>query len=289
MSSLRIHPADATLGARVEGVDLRCVSDGTFGEIEAAWLAHAVLLFPDQDLSNAEQIAFSRRFGALERLQTKHGVGDDPRILTFTNLRPDGSLDMPGDTHELFHRGNQYWHSDSSFKRLPAKASLLAAREIPSEGGETQFADMRAAYDVLDDDLKAWLEDKRALHSYRYSQGLIGGLETLSAEELEALPPVEHPVVTVHPATGRKNLYIGRHASHILGEDPERGRALLMELGEKACRPPRVFTHRWRPGDVVIWDNRCVLHRGRPWPHDQVRIMTRTTIANEAARNEWVL
>lgn len=287
MSSFRIHRFDATLGARIEGVDLGAVSDEAFSQIEAAWHEHAVLVFPDQSLSDAEQIAFSRRFGALERPQTKSGLGDDPCIFMLSNLRADGTLDAPGEAHELFNRGNQYWHTDSSFKRLPAKGSLLAAREVPGAGGETEFADMRAAYDALDAELKAWLEDKRAVHSYRYSQGLIGGLEVLSQDELDALPPVEHPLVQAHPATGRRALYIGRHASHIAGEDLEGSRALLKELCENACRPPRVFSHSWQAGDLVMWDNRCVLHRGRPWPPDQARVMARTTFANDDADNEW--
>ena len=148
---------------------------------------------------------------------------------------------------------------------------------------------MRAAYDALYDDLKAWLEDKTAIHDYRYSQGLVGGMDVLTDEDWEALPPVEHPVVRTHPATGRKNLYIGRHASRIVGEDLEESRALLKQLCEDACQPPRIFTHRWEVGDLVIWDNRCALHRGHGWPADQARVMHRTTIAAADAVNEWRL
>ena len=172
---------------------------------------------------------------------------------------------------------------------MPAKASLLSAGQVPSKGGETEFADMRAAWDRLDPEMQARLERKVAVHSYHYSQGKVGGLNVLSDADLDNLPPVEHPVVRTHPETGRKNLYIGRHASHIVGEEVETSRELLEALCDEACRPPRVISHRWAAGDLVIWDNRCVLHRGRPYPPDQPRQMRRTTVAGEVADNSWVL
>ena len=277
----------ATLGARVSGVDLARLDDESFGRIEAAWHEHGVLVFPDQCLTDSEQIEFSRRFGALERLITENVA--DPRIGVLANVKPDGSLIERDSSYALFLLGNTFWHTDSSFKRIPAKASILSARKVPTEGGETEWADMRAAYDVLDPTLQAWLEKKAAVHSYRYSQGLIGGTDVLSDAEWEALPPVEHPVVRTHPATGRKSLYVGRHASHLLGEDEGESRALLEKLTADAAQPPRTFRHVWSEGDIVIWDNRCVLHRGLVWPEDQARVMARTTIAGDDAGNEWNL
>lgn len=286
--TLSIEPIPgATLGATVTGVRLSQIDDVTFARIEDAWHTHGVLIFPGQFLDDDEQIAFSRRFGALEKLITEKA--QNPDIAMLSNVRPNGELIEPEGSYALFLYGNTFWHTDSSFKRVPSKASLLSARQVPSSGGETEWADMRAAYDELDPTLAADLEDAVAVHSYRYSQGLVGGVDVLSEEEWKALPPVEHPVIRTHPATGRKNLYVGRHASHIVGRDVDEGRALLARLTEEGCKPPRVFSHTWAAGDLVIWDNRCVLHRGRTWPSDQARVMARTTIAGDDDTNEWSL
>ena len=287
--ALEIVPTDATLGAVVSGVSLASLDDETFAAIERAWDDHAVLVFPDQHLTEAEQTAFSRRLGPLERSLTANNVGADPEIIVLSNVREDGSLWPADSAHGLFLQGNNYWHTDSSYKRIPSKGSALAARTVPETGGETAFADMRAAYDALDSAMQTYLGDRRAVHSYAYSQGRVGGTETLSKEEWDALPPVEHPVVRRHPATGRPSLYIGRHASHLVDEDEAESRALLERLCADACRPPRVFTHRWRVGDLVLWDNRCVLHQGLGHPPDQRRYMTRTTLAGNGASNEWSL
>ena len=287
--TLEIVPTDATLGATVRGVGLAAIDDETFAAIERGWHDHAVLVFPDQHLSEVEQAAFSRRFGPLERSLTENNVGADPEIIVLSNMRKDGGLWPTDSAHGLFLQGNNHWHTDSSYKRVPSKGSALAARTVPATGGETAFADMRAAYDSLEAEMRSWLADKAAVHSYAYSQGRVGGTETLSQEEWDALPPVAHPVVRRHPATGRRCLYIGRHASHLVGEDEADSRALLERLCGEACRPPRVFTHRWRVGDLVLWDNRCVLHRGLGHPPDQPRHMTRTTLAGDGGSNEWSL
>lgn len=287
---MKIEPTSATLGALVTDVDLRHISDSEFAQIEAAWHEHAVLAFRGQNLDDESHIVFSRRFGTLERLVAESIEGANPEIFLASNLRPDGTLDEPGGNRARFQQGNQYWHSDSSFKRITAKASLLRSVVIPSSGGETAFADMRAAYDALEPSRQEWLADKAAVHSYAYSQGMVGGLDVMSQEELDAVPPVPHPVVRVHPDTGRKSLFIGRHASHIVGEDLESSRTLLQELCAEACQPPRVYEHPWAVGDLVIWDNRCVLHRGRPWSVSEARDMHRTTVAGEDdADNEWNL
>ena len=288
-SSVRVEPMDATLGATVRGIDLRePLNDETFHEVRAAWFEHAVLVFPGQQLDEESHQAFSLRFGRLERMFNVRGEGIEV-FAHLSNVREDGTLIEPDGSHALFLKGNSYWHTDSSFKPVPAKASLLSAGQVPSKGGETEFADMRAAWDRLDPEMQARLERKVAVHSYHYSQGKVGGLNVLSDADLDNLPPVEHPVVRTHPETGRKNLYIGRHASHIVGEEVETSRELLEALCDEACRPPRVISHRWAAGDLVIWDNRCVLHRGRPYPPDQPRQMRRTTVAGEVADNSWVL
>ena len=287
---LEIDPCDATLGAVVRGVDLSTdLDEDTFAQVEQAWHQHAVLLFPEQHLGDDVQIAFSRRFGALERNVTANNVGDNPEVLVLSNKRADGSLWAPKSEHGQFLKGNSFWHTDSSFKRVPSKASILSAHIVPSEGGETEWADMRAAYDELGNETQERLDGRIAVHSYAYSQSKVGGMETLSEQEWADVPPVEHAVIRVHPATGRRNLYLGRHASHIVGEEVEESRRLLDDLCEQACQRPRTWKHRWRAGDIIIWDNRCVLHRGHSWPGDQERTMVRTTIAGETDANEWTL
>ena len=237
--TLDITPTDATLGAVVNGVRLDALDDGTFAAIEDAWHAHAVLVFPGQHLSEEAQVAFSERFGPLERIVIKIHAQNHPAIIHLSNVKKDGTL-WPADSETgLLLEGNNFWHTDSSFKRIPAKGSALTARIVSETGGETAFADMRAAYDALDAAMQDWLADKIAVHSYDYSQGRVGGLTGLSEDEWEVLPPVEHPVIRTHPATGRRNLYIGRHASHIVGEDEQESRRLLERLCEDACRPPR--------------------------------------------------
>ena len=210
------------------------------------------------------------------------------RIGKLSNVGKDGEVAPEGSSLHLFLKGNQYWHSDSSFKRVSAKASMLSAWTVPSTGGETEWADMRQAYDALPPDQKDFWSDKVAVHSYRYSQSQVGGLDVLSEDEWDELPPVEHPVVRTNPDSGRTSLFIGRHASHLEGMDVEAGRKLLGDLVEWATQPRWVHTHHWRRGDSVLWDNRSVLHRGRPWPAREPRIMKRTTVAGDGD-NEWTL
>ena len=286
---MEIRPSRATLAATVHDVDVRTLSATAFAALEAAWHEHAVLIFPAQHLDDEAQIAFSRRFGKLERLQTVAVEGANPEIFMASNVDSAGRIDPVGSSRYLHNKGNRIWHSDSSFKSNPAKASLLRADAVPSAGGETEFADMRAAYEALDGQRRCWLADQVAVHSFRYSQGQVGGLDIMSDAELDAIPPVEHSLVVTHPASGRKSLFIGRHASHIVGEDIEEGRALLRSLCADACRNERVYRHSWQAGDVVIWDNRCVLHRGLSYPADQARIMCRTTVAGEQSDNKWVI
>lgn len=283
---MRVDRCDATLGAIVTNVDLARLSDAEFAAIEEVWDEHAVLVFPAQDLSSDDHLAFSRRLGRLEM-----GLVQNAENLLghISNTDRDGNV-LPADSVAVrFGQGNEQWHTDSSYKRVGAKASLLRARRVPSWGGETEWADMRAAYDVLDAETKSWLEGKIAVHSYRYSHAWHGGLEILDDDALAGLSPVQHALVKTHPKTGRKNLFVGRHASHIIGEDEADSRERLQGLTAAACRPPRVYKHTWRPGDLVLWDNRCVLHRGHPYPLDEARDMIRTTVAGDDADNEWAV
>lgn len=283
---MKIAPSVATLGATVTGVSLNALSDDEWRGIEEAFHAHAVLVFPKANLTEDEHIAFSRRFGPLERTLSKRTERQEISLLS--NVAKDGRVAEPDGALGLFLKGNRYWHTDSSFKKVAAKASLLRALAVPDSGGDTEWADMGAAWDALDEVTQARLEGLVAVHSYVYSQGKVGGIALLTEEERDALPPVHHPLVRTHPATGRKNLYIGGHISHVLGLDETEGRSLLDKLTEEACQPPRIFRHQWHAGDIVAWDNRCVLHRGHPWPFDQPRVMRRTTVAGEG-ENAWAI
>jgi len=275
-----LHPL---FGVEILGVDVRRADDATFAEIVDAFEEHSVLLFRGQSLGDEEQIAFSRRFGPLET-RIRSVITEAryvPEVSHLANVDDDGRLIPPGDKRNLFNAGNQMWHSDSSFKRVPALASLLSAREVPPEGGETQFASMRVAYAQLPEEMQRRLEGKVAIHSFEYSRGLVGG-GLLPPEHAAQVPPVPQALVRVNPRHGRKNFYVGSHACEIVGMPTDEARALLRDLLARATRPELVYTHRWQVGDLVMWDNRCALHRGRPWDEGRYRrVMHRTTIAGD--------
>ena len=283
---MRITPTDATVGAVVDGFDLRAIDATTWPAIENAFHQHAVLVFPAQHLDEADHLAFSRWFGPLERATAVPRDGQRADFTRLANVDGDGVVVVDPSSRVVKSLvGNQEWHSDSSFKRIPAKASILAAVVVPPTGGETEFADMRAGYDVLSPSQRAEIEPLVAQHSF-------AGDAYLTDAEREVLVPVTHPIVHRHPATGRRSLFVGRHARTIVGMDAAEGHQLIDELRERACRAPRVYTHEWRVGDVVVWDNRCVLHRGRPWNMSQQRVMRRLTIAGDTRPgddNEWLL
>lgn len=270
-------------GVEVRGVDLSLPLDAdAFGQIQNAFNEHAVLVFPDQDLDDEQQIAFSLRFGPLEtsiRKDRKRRV-THPQISDISNIDEYDRIVDADDERAIYNVGNQLWHSDSSFKRVPAMASLLSAREVPPEGGETEFADMRAAWEALPEEARRRVEGLVAVHDFVYSRGLIGYDQFTDAERA-AVPPVQQALVRTRPVTGRKALFLGSHASHIVGWPVEEGRRLLRELLEFATQPRFVYWHTWRVRDLVMWDNRCVLHRGRPWDPGYRRVMHRTTVAGE--------
>ena len=275
-----ITPTDATLGATITDIDLTTVDEATWRGVESAFHAHAVLIFPGQTLSEEAQIDFARRFGDIELLRP------DPRTLavSISNQNPDGTVATTQEFRFKTLRGNEGWHTDSSYMPLAAKASVLSAQVVPPSGGETEWADMRAAYDALDDATKERICDLSAYHSLYQSQAKIGyeiragagyGYHTKGA-------PLR-PLVKTHPVTGRKSLFIGRHAYRIPGLDDGKAQGLLDDLVTFACRAPRTFAHRWRAGDVVIWDNRCVLHRARPYDFGEPRILRHVRVAGDPA------
>lgn len=277
--ALDVEPCDATLGAAVRGVSLGALTDAEFTEVLDTFHSFGVLIFPDQHLTADEQVEFSLRLGSLEAV----GPEASPHIKAIANVRNDGSIvsDLTSPSMKVM-LGNMGWHSDSSFRTPSSKASVLSCVVAPPAGGETEFADMRAAYDDLDPALRARLDGRLITHSYLYSQGAVGGLDAnFTSEQRANMGPTDKLVFNVHPATGRRSLFIGRHAYRLSGMPDDEALALLDELLGWACQPPRTYLHRWTPGDTVMWDNRCVLHRARPWDYTHARVMQHTRIAGD--------
>jgi len=278
-----LHPC---IGAEVTGLDLRApLPSETWALIDAAFNRHAVLVFPGQPLDDEQQIAFSRHFGPLETSPEYAGSKKSRlarrEIADISNLDPEGHVMSAEDKRLLFNRGNQLWHTDSSFKFVPARCSLLSAREIPPVGGETEFADLRAAYDALSEEKQRALEGLVVEHSIFRSRAQIGFTD-FNEEIQRELPPVPQLLVRRHPGSGRKTLYLASHASHVIGWPLERGRALIEELIAFATEPRFVYQHRWSVGDLVMWDDRCTMHRGRPYDDTRYRRdMHRTTVSDE--------
>ena len=274
---MKVVRVDATLGAVVTGVPLAALDDATWRAVEHALHEHAVLVFPDQHLTSDEQKAFARRFGALETQ-----LGPDGTV-PITNATKEGRiLDREDPVLEIL-RGNEGWHTDSSYMPVSAKVSMLSAHIVPPDGGTTEWADMRAAYDALDDTTKALVAELSAHHSIIWSQRRIGARAEVGTfygyNETEPL----RPLVKIHPDTGRRALFIGRHAHAIPGLSEDDSIELLDRLLADACRPPRLYEHHWTVGDLVVWDNRCVLHRAHPWPHEQRRLMRHTRVSGDPA------
>jgi alpha-ketoglutarate-dependent 2,4-dichlorophenoxyacetate dioxygenase len=274
--------------AVVGGVDLsRPMPDDVFAEVDAAFERYAVLVFHDQPLTEDQQAAFALRFGPLEPLTAPFVVtaGNQRRLSRgefsdISNLDENGRILAASDSRRLINKANQLWHTDSSFKRVPAKMSMLSAQSVVDTGGETEFADMRAAWDALPAERRERLEGLVAEHDYfrsRIQVGLDPG--TISAERREQLPPVPQVLVRTL-ASGRKSLYLASHVKRIYGMDAVEGRRLVDELIEHATQPRFVHAHRWAVNDVVMWDNRCTMHRGRPWDETKVRAMRRATVTD---------
>jgi alpha-ketoglutarate-dependent 2,4-dichlorophenoxyacetate dioxygenase len=270
----------------VSGVDLRRrLTPEQAREIEAGMDTYAVLVFHDQDISDEQQLAFALNFGERENARGGNIVKpQDSRLSTglndVSNLGKDGKP-LPRDHRaHLFNLGNCLWHSDSSFRSIPAKFSLLSARVVNPKGGNTEFADMRAAYDALDGDTKAEIEDLICEHSLMYSRGSLGFVD-YTDEEKEMFKPVLQRLVRTHPAHGRKSLYLSSHAGSVRGMSVPEGRLLLRDLTEHATQPQFVYVHRWTVHDLVMWDNRQTMHRVRRYDQSQPRDMRRATIAGD--------
>ena len=276
-----LHPLFA---AELTGLDLtRPLSPAEQQAVTSAMDEHAVVAIPGQDFDNESQVAFSLQFGQLETapmIRGKDGGGHriSEHVFDASNLDENGRILALDDDRRAYRDGNRQWHTDSSFRQRSATWSLLHARAIPPEGGDTLFADTRAAYDALPDGMKARLEGLVAEHSIWYSRSTRGNYQP-SAEELRARPPAQHKLVRVHPGSGRKTLYIASHVSHIVGWPVEEGRALIRELMAHATQDRFVYRHAWRRHELVIWDNRCTMHAATPFDDvNYVRDMRRTTI-----------
>src|SRR5262245_34710565 len=283
ISIRQIHPVFV---GEVSGVDIAGpLSPDEVAAIEAGMDRYAVLVFRDQRLTDEQQMAFSRHFGPLEEARGGNITKDAERRLQVgmadvSNLGADG-LPMDRESRQrLFNLGNMLWHSDSSFRPIPAKYSLLSARVVNPVGGNTEFADMRAAYDALDADTKALVEDLVCEHSLMYSRGSLG-MHDYSDEERAMFRPVRQRLVRTHPVTGRKSLYLSSHAGAIIGMPTPEARVLLRDLSEHATQPRFVYVHKWRQWDLVMWDNRQMMHRVRRYDEAQPRDMRRTTVAGD--------
>jgi len=285
MVSIRqIHPVFV---GEVSGADLtKPLSKADVAAIEAGMDRYAVLVFRDQNITDDQQMAFTQNFGAIENAKGGNITkADEYRLkqgmVDVSNLDKEGKPFARDDRRRMFNLGNRLWHSDSSFRAIPAKYSILSARTVASQGGNTEFADMRAAYDTLDDATRATIEDLVCEHSLIYSRGSMGFTELTEAERA-MMKPVRQRLVRTHPVTGRKSLYLSSHAGTIIGWPVPEARDFLRDLNEHATQRELVYIHRWRQYDLVIWDNRQTMHRVRRFDESQPRDMRRTTVAGEA-------
>ncbi len=280
------QPMQAGFAAEISGVDLRQDVDATMiADIVAALDQHAVVVLRGQHITDDQQIAFSAKLGKLEttihQLRPGATLRLNPHIADVSNLDEQAQVLAADDRRRMNGLGNRLWHTDSSFKATPAMYSLLSARSIPGTGGETQFADLRAAYDALPAAMQQSLENLVAEHCIMWSRATIGFTDYSQAER-DALPPVPQRLVRLHSGSKRKTLYLASHAQAIRGMPLPEARVLLLDLMEHATQREFVYTHTWQRGDLVIWDDRCTMHRARPYDLSVPRNMHRTTVADVA-------
>ena len=264
--ALEFRPLQPLFAAEAGPIDLRRAADrATLEEIRGGMDRYAVLVFRDQDLSGEEQLAFAGRFDGKLHAKTgasvlgKNRLGDEA-LTDISNVDESGGILAAADRRRMYALGNRLWHTDASFEDPPGRYSMLHAKVVPPVAADTEFADMRAAYDALDQEMKARIAGLRAHHSIAYSRQTLGF--EFSREEQDKLPGAVHPLVRVNPRTSRKALYLASHASRIVDWPVPEGRLLLRELTEHATERRFVYRHRWRVGDLVIWDNLATMHRG---------------------------
>lgn len=283
---IRVKQLHPLFVGEVSGVDLRKPLDANaYESVVEAIDRHAVLVFRDQDIDDGQQMGFSRMFGELvtTSLTLRPGYTPrlDPRMTDISNLDEENRLLDADDRRRLYALANRFWHTDNAFRKIPAKYSMLSARVIPPEGGETEFADMRAAYDALPDKKKREIEGLVAMHSIIYSREVIGFTD-YSREERDGLPSAPHAMVRTHPGSGRETLYLASYAHDIQGMPTPEARMLLHDLIEHSTQRQFVYTHDWRLGDLVMWDDRCTMHRARDYDRSYTRDLRRTAVLDAA-------
>jgi alpha-ketoglutarate-dependent 2,4-dichlorophenoxyacetate dioxygenase len=292
--TITIKPIDpvgrAFFAGEVSGIDLtKPLSTDEVEAVHAGMDKFGVLVFHDQKIDDDQQLMFSKSLGPLEQATGDIAAPQDRRVSMdlndISNLDKNNNVLARDDRRRLFGLGNMLWHSDSSFKDVPAKYSLLSARQIPTADGNTEFADMRAAYDALDDKTKREVHDLICSHSQIFSRGILGFTD-FTDEERVKWAPVRQRLVRRHPRSGRLSLYLSSHAGGIEGWPVPEARAFLRDLTEHATQRQFVYAHQWKPADLVMWDNRATMHRARRYDHTQVRDMRRTTLTNEVSSLE---
>ena len=264
------------LGAEISGLDLaRGVSPEAFQALYDAFLEHQVLVFPPHALPPGAQVAFARNFGEVQvHVMAMYHADGFPELYRLSNLDANGN---PDGKHP--DKGTLYWHTDGSWRRVTGQATIIYGEVVAGEGGDTQFCDMYGAYERLDAAWKSRIDTMRAVHNLDFSRTRRHGEEPMTAAQRATTPPVDHPVVRTHPETGRDCIYLGDHAESIVGMPYDEGRALIEELNAMAIHPDLTYTHRWKVGELLVWDNRCVMHRATPYdPFTQGRVVRRCTI-----------
>jgi alpha-ketoglutarate-dependent taurine dioxygenase len=289
---MQIKSTTASLGAYISGVHLPDLTDREWEDLHGAFLRYGVLVFPEQKLTQKEQVAFGRRFG---ELATNRSASTEPKeekpgrppvvdgeVVLLSNVDPTGLvISDPDHPQVAYLAGNDVWHTDASYKRVTAKATLLSCVECATTGGETAFADMRAALEAMTPGERDRLAGLRAWHSFEYSQALRRVGDPALLDDPTTMEGAYHAMVRRHPETGRESLFIGRHACAIEGMELAAAQRLLEDLHQQACKPPRVMAHKWSVGDLVVWDNRCLLHRVQPWDLRERRVMWHVRTAGE--------
>jgi taurine dioxygenase len=278
-SLLSIRRLTPNLGAEVAGVDLSGpMDDELFGALYQAFLRYQVLLFPPQELPPQRQVEFARRFGEVQvHVMNQYHADGYPELYRLSNLDASGK---PTGHHP--DKGTLAWHTDGSWQRVTGQATIIYGEVMPQSGGETHFCDMYGAYERLDASWKARIAGLRAVHNLDFSRTRRHGEDPLTEAQRLAKPPVDHPVVRTHPETGRKCLYLGDHAEYILGMPYDQGRALIEQLNALAVHPDLTYEHRWQPRELLVWDNRCVMHRATAYDAaTQGRVIRRCTVLGE--------
>lgn len=281
MSDLHFEPFDAPLGARVLNADPDSLGAPEVDALQTALLQYGLLLFRGRTISPAQLVAIGRAFGELEILpEPDKRHPDHPEIFNLTNVRPDGDVVEFDEPQAVFLRGTERWHTDSSFREIPALCTILSAVEVPQRGGQTQFAEMRKALSLVPPEQRSEMASLRLVHSYEWSRSMNPGrMNPMTEEEQAKFPPVEHPWVRVH-ADGSESLYMGGHASHIVGRDPAESRQWFAEIEAQLSVHDVVYEHQWQADDLLVWDNRTLLHRLLPYDiANEPRVMRRVTVA----------